>query len=85
MYPAFTMLMRRCTKEYPLPDSDVLLEKGTTVVIPVYAIHHDLDYYPNPEQFDPERFSDSEVKERNENIYLPFGDGPRICIGQHKF
>lgn len=54
---------------------------GDLLSIPVYGIHRDEQYYPNPDKFDPERFSD----ENKDNIvpytFLPFGAGPRNCIG----
>jgi cytochrome P450 len=51
-------------------------------VIPVYALHRDPKYYPDPERFDPERFNEDEKANRHHYVYLPFGEGPRICIGK---
>lgn len=51
------------------------------MMIPVYAIHHDAEYYPEPEVFDPNRFLPEEVKKRHNMSYLPFGEGPRMCVG----
>ena len=51
-------------------------------MIPVAAIHHDPEYYPEPEKFDPSRFEQhSLAMQRPQCAYLPFGDGQRNCIG----
>ncbi|PNF28547.1 putative cytochrome P450 6a14, partial [Cryptotermes secundus] len=80
-YPPVQILNRECTKAYKIPDTDIVLEKGIRTVIPVLALHHDPKYYPDPERFDPERFSEEEKAKRHHYVYLPFGEGPRICIG----
>lgn len=61
--------------------SGVVLKEGFRVMIPTYGIHHDPEYYPNPDEFDPDRFTDEEVANRNPFTFLPFGEGPRNCIG----
>nr|CAD7429728.1 unnamed protein product [Timema monikensis] len=81
-YPPAGILTRFCTKDYKIPGTNVKIDKETSVIIPVYAIHHDPKYYPDPEKFDPERFSDENIKIRPKFTYLPFGEGPRICIGE---
>lgn len=50
-------------------------------MIPVQAIHHDSRYYYDPERYDPDRFTPEEIKKRPNFTFLPFGDGPRNCIG----
>jgi cytochrome P450 family 6 len=57
-YPPVPTLNRDCTKDYKIPGTDVVLEKGMPTFIPVYALHHDPKYYPEPERFDPERFNE---------------------------
>ncbi|CAH1732605.1 unnamed protein product [Aphis gossypii] len=81
-YPPLITLIREATKDYQVPDDTLVIEKGTKVLIPAYAIHHDYRYYPDPETFDPERFSPEEKAKRPNGTYMPFGDGPRLCIGK---
>jgi cytochrome P450 len=50
--------------------------------IPVLALYHDPNYYPEHGRFDPERFNKYEEAKRHHYVYLPFGDGPTICIGK---
>jgi len=76
------MLSRECSKPYKIPGTDTVLEKGVLVFIPVTALHYDSKYYPEPDKFDPERFSEEENQKRRHYVYLPFGEGPRICIGK---
>nr|XP_012230989.1 PREDICTED: cytochrome P450 9e2-like [Linepithema humile] len=85
-YPPVLILDRLCFKDYELPPSQpgykgVTVKSNEVIMIPVYGLHHDPKYFPNPQNFDPERFSD----ENKDNIfpytYLPFGHGPRKCIG----
>lgn len=54
-----------------------MIPKGSTLTIPVFAIHNDPHIYPNPEKFDPERFSEENKAKRHPMAHLPFGDGPR--------
>jgi cytochrome P450 family 6 len=72
---------RECTKPVKLRGTDVTLEKGLQVAISILGIQRDPKYYPDPERFDPERFSEEERKKRPQFSYIPFGEGPRICIG----
>ncbi|XP_049963087.1 cytochrome P450 6k1-like isoform X2 [Schistocerca serialis cubense] len=80
-YPPVPLLNREPNKEYKIPDSDVVLEKGTPLSISVLGLHRDPKCYPDPEHFDPERFSEQQKAQRQPYVYLPFGDGPRNCIG----
>jgi len=76
------ILNRECTKRYEIPGTNVILEKGIQVVIPMMGIHYDPQYFPEPEKFDPERFSEEVKSKRHHYAYLPFGEGPRICMGK---
>lgn len=59
----------------------IVIEKGTSIFIPILGIQHDPEYYPNPEKFDPDRFGSEEKKNRDSMSFLSFGEGPRNCIG----
>ncbi|XP_014271425.1 probable cytochrome P450 6a13 [Halyomorpha halys] len=80
MYPPASAIVREARSPYHVPDSSLVLPKGSMVFIPIYSLQHDAKYYPEPDKFDPTRFDDEDriIK----GTYLPFGDGPRICIGQ---
>ncbi|XP_014204417.1 probable cytochrome P450 6a13 [Copidosoma floridanum] len=80
-YPPVAVLMRKSVKEYTFPGTSVTIPKDTRVWIPAYAIQRDPQIYPNPEVFDPERFDEEIHKQRHPAHFLPFGDGPRNCIG----
>ncbi|XP_058449767.1 probable cytochrome P450 9f2 [Malaya genurostris] len=83
-WPPAIMFDRYCTKDYVYEDGSgtrFVIEKNQTVWIPTFAIHHDPKYYPDPEKFDPERFNETNRTKINSATYLPFGIGPRNCIG----
>ncbi|XP_016922170.2 probable cytochrome P450 6a14 [Apis cerana] len=80
-YPVLPYLSRKSVEDYTFEGTKVSIPKETLICIPIYPIHHDSSIYPNPEKFDPERFSEDEVKKRHSMQYFPFGHGPRNCIG----
>ena len=57
------------------------IEANSGVLISPYVLHHDPENWPDPEQFDPERFNPATTSERHPYSFLPFGGGPRLCIG----
>ncbi|KAL1117864.1 hypothetical protein AAG570_004177 [Ranatra chinensis] len=79
--PPVPELQRKCVKHYQ-STTGLMIEPGVRVIIPVYAIHWDPNHYPEPEKFIPERFSQGNEHRRERYTYLPFGDGPRSCIGE---
>ncbi|XP_044734380.1 cytochrome P450 6a2-like [Chrysoperla carnea] len=88
MHPLFMFFMRNCTADsFQFPphkdgvNRDVKIDKGISVLLPVYALQHDENLHANPKTFYPERFSDEDTKVQSKAIYYGFGDGPRICLG----
>uniref|UniRef100_A0A1L8E426 Putative cytochrome n=1 Tax=Nyssomyia neivai TaxID=330878 RepID=A0A1L8E426_9DIPT len=80
-HPPAGLLVRSVKDTYTVPKSSVILEKGTQLFVPVLGLHHDPDIYPDPDKFDPERFSPEAIKVRHPYAFLAFGEGPRNCIG----
>lgn len=81
MYPSLGILTREVIEDYTLP-SGLSLEKGLRVHIPVSQLHHNPDYFPEPELFWPERFLPENKADIKPYTFFPFGEGPRICIGK---
>jgi cytochrome P450 len=81
MYPpTWTLVPRRAAQETML--GGYRIPRGTWTFISPYATHHDPRYFPEPDRFDPDRFS-PEREQASQFAYIPFGGGPRICIGNH--
>lgn len=76
-YPPIPQHSRKTTKEYKIPGTELILEKGVSIEIPVFAFQRDPEYFPEPEIFDPERFLPENVKSRHPFAFIPFGEGPR--------
>ena len=81
LYPPVLRLERKCLTDYKLGDTGIQLRKGDNIEVPVYAIHHSEEYYPDPFQFNPDRFMPENRHQIKPYTYLPFGAGPRNCIG----
>jgi len=80
-FPAMGRLERKCVKDYHDPAEKLTIPKGAFVGVPVLSIHNDKEHYERPEEFYPEHFSAENKAKRNPYAYLPFGTGPRNCIG----
>ena len=80
---AVPFISRCCTKDYQIPGTNFLVPKGTPVYIPILGFHMDPKLFPNPEKFDPERFSAENKGNIVTGSYIPFGQGPRMCLGKN--
>ncbi|KYQ60376.1 Cytochrome P450 9e2 [Trachymyrmex zeteki] len=83
LYSIAHFLDRKCVKETELPSATpdgkpIMIKPGDRIWFPVFCLHRDSKYYQDPDKFDPDRFLNGDV---NNSVYMPFGIGPRICIG----
>ncbi|XP_060804545.1 cytochrome P450 6k1 isoform X2 [Amyelois transitella] len=81
-YPPMGFLDRVAATDYKI-DKNLTIPAGIPIYINAIGIHYDPKYFPEPEKFKPERFLPGNVRNIQPNTFLPFGDGPRRCIGQN--
>lgn len=86
IYPPAVLTDRVCVKEFDLPPPMVgypayRVPVGTSLFVPIIGLHNDPKYFENPGKFDPERFNDDNKHKIDPFVYVPFGLGPRKCIG----
>lgn len=83
LHAPFGTVARKCMKDYKIDGTEIVIEEGTSIIIPVAAIHRDPKYFSRPNDFLPERFNDEIVAKKSfiEMPFVAFGEGPRICIG----
>uniref|UniRef100_A0A8D2H0Z2 unspecific monooxygenase n=1 Tax=Urocitellus parryii TaxID=9999 RepID=A0A8D2H0Z2_UROPR len=79
LYPIAGRLERICKKDVEI--NAVPIRQGTVVMISSYVLHGDPQHWPEPEEFCPERFSKNNKDSINPYMCMPFGNGPRNCIG----
>ena len=79
LYPPFWMVDRMALADDRA--GDIAIPRGSTVVVFIYGVHHAPQYWENPENFDEERFTKAKEKLHTPFAHLPFGAGPRGCIG----
>ncbi|MGH7140615.1 MAG: cytochrome P450, partial [Pirellulales bacterium] len=80
LYPPVWAITRRALADYAF--GEWLLPAGTTIGMSQYVMHRDPRYYPDPERFDPLRWTEEETAKRPKFSYFPFGGGLRLCIGE---
>lgn len=81
-YPPHPFLDRECDQDYRVPNTDIIIKKGTSVCIPVLGLHYDRKYFVDPEKFNPGRFCCENRQGVPEFAYIPFAKGARCCIGK---
>ena len=81
LYPPFWMIDRMAVADDRA--GDLAIPRGSMVIVFVYGAHHAQRYWDDPERFDPARFSKTHEKQQTPFTYLPFGAGPRGCIGSN--
>ncbi|CAO2630614.1 Cytochrome P450 3A11 [Lemmus lemmus] len=79
LYPIANRLERVCKQDVEM--DGVFIPKDSVVMVPLYTLHHDPQYWPEPKEFRPERFSKEKKGSIDPYVYMPFGNGPRNCIG----
>uniref|UniRef100_A0A914DS23 Cytochrome P450 n=1 Tax=Acrobeloides nanus TaxID=290746 RepID=A0A914DS23_9BILA len=79
MYPPAVRTNREADSELVI--NGIHIPKGCQIAVPIYLIHYDDKYYPNPQKFDPDRWLPEEKAKRDPLTWLPFGYGPRNCLG----
>lgn len=83
-WPPAVITDRVCNKEitFIVDGQTITMKEGQKFWIPIYGLHMDPKYFENPEKFDPERYNEENVSRIVSGSYLPFGIGPRNCIGE---
>lgn len=81
LYPPAWLMGRRALEQDQL--AGYTIQPNTYVLISPYALHRHPDYWDKPEEFNPDRFSPEASKDRPSYAYIPFGGGPRLCIGNN--
>ncbi|KAG5884527.1 hypothetical protein JTB14_029060 [Gonioctena quinquepunctata] len=81
-YPPAPHLSRTCLNNYRIPGTNDIIEKGIPVFLPVYAIQTDPENFPQPDEYIPERFAPENSEQLKPFSWLPFGGGPRSCLGE---
>jgi cytochrome P450 len=81
LYPPAYVVARRATRDVTLRGHEI--RKNEICIVDIIGIHRRAHYFPQPLRFDPDRFLPENDKRLSKHAFLPFGAGPRICIGNH--
>lgn len=78
-HPIIDNQNRRAVKDFPIPNTNLVIPAGMHILIPIPGIHNDERFYENPDQFNPERFTEENVKKRHPFTFIPF------CESENEF
>lgn len=81
LYPPAWLIGRELTA--PTTFAGREFKTGAQLLIPIWLLHRDPRWFPEPTRFHPDRWLDGTATVAPKGAYLPFGGGPRVCIGQH--
>ncbi|XP_004691967.2 PREDICTED: cytochrome P450 3A12-like [Condylura cristata] len=79
LYPIAGRVERVCKKDVEV--QGIFIPKGTVIMMPIFVLHKDPELWTEPDEFRPERFGKNNKDNINPYTYMPFGNGPRNCIG----
>lgn len=77
MMPLWSNQMSNIELIFQIPGTKIIIEKGTPIYISLYGLQQDEKYFDQPEMFNPERHN-----QKLSDAYIPFGVGPRMCVGK---
>ncbi|TNF23491.1 MAG: cytochrome P450 [Deltaproteobacteria bacterium] len=81
VFPPAYMVGREATEDAVVDGWEI--PKGATLLLSIYGLHRRPDLFEDPERFDPDRFAPEREQALPRGAYVPFADGPRVCIGNH--
>jgi cytochrome P450 len=81
LYPPFWLIDRMAVEDDEIMGYSI--PKNTMIIVFIYGVHHSPEYWQNPDKFDPDRFNEENIKKQKAFSHLPFGGGPRVCIGEN--
>jgi cytochrome P450 family 6 len=85
LFPSIGILLRKTASKYTFPHSNLTIDEDVGVIICNHAMQMDEKYFEEPTKFKPERFDSESSRNIPNHVFLPFGEGPRACIGKVRF
>ncbi|KAL6436831.1 hypothetical protein ACFW04_004905 [Cataglyphis niger] len=80
LHPPVSTIDRYTRENYKIPNTDIVIEKGTPIFISLYGLGADPKFWNEPEEYNPDRFTENN---HITDAYIPFGIGPRMCVGKY--